>query len=48
MKKIDMSGDDLSKEQIIEVRKMLGRQIKDATAKSRHEKCILCDQPLAV
>lgn len=40
-----MSGQDLSKEQVIEVRKMLGRQIKDATTKSRHEKCMLCDKP---
>lgn len=39
-----MSVDDLSNEQVIEMRKILGRQIKYATAKSRHEKCMLCDK----
>ena len=43
--KIDMSGDELSKEQVIEVRKVLGRYIKNATTKSRHKKCMLCDKP---
>ena len=45
IKKIDMNVDDLSNEQVIEMRKLLGRHIKDAVAKSRHEKCMLCDKP---
>lgn len=42
IRKIDMSAKDLSRDQMIEVRKILGDQIKNATAKSRHEKCLLC------
>lgn len=45
IKRIDMNVDDLSKEQVIEVRKMLGQHLKNATAKSRHKKCMLCDKP---
>ncbi len=40
-----MNVDDLSQDQIIEIRKFLGNQIKDATSKSRHERCLLCDEP---
>lgn len=42
IKKIDMSVEDLSNELVIEMRKILGHQIKDATAESRHKKCMLC------
>lgn len=37
-----MSVEDLSNELVIEMRKILGHQIKDATAESRHKKCMLC------
>mgnify|MGYP004432659323 CR=1 FL=1 len=40
-----MSVDDLSNEQVIEMRKIIGRQIKEATSESRHKKCMLCGEP---
>ena len=44
IRKIDMSVDDLSNEQVIEMRKILGRQIKEATSESRHKECMLCGE----
>ena len=38
-----MSANGLSSDQIIEVRKMLAKQIKNARSNSRHKKCMLCD-----
>ena len=42
IKTIDMSTDGLTHEEIIEIRKMLNKQIKNARKKSRHKKCLLC------
>ncbi len=41
---LDMSTNGLSSDEIIEVRKMLAQQIKNARSNSRHKKCMLCDQ----
>ena len=40
-----MRSDGFTPDQIIEFRKLLGKQIKNAKGKSRHQKCLLCDQP---
>ncbi len=37
-----MSSDNFSTEQIIELRKLLGKYIKDARSRSRHKVCLLC------
>lgn len=42
MEKLDMNCDDLTKEQIIDVRKQLNMLTKEARAKSRHDTCLLC------
>lgn len=42
MKKIEMSSDGFSNEQIIDFRKIINDQIKNARKKSRHDKCLLC------
>ena len=42
MKKIDMNCNDFTKEQIIDLRKQLNKQTKDARAKSKHNACLLC------
>lgn len=42
MNKIEMSSDGFSNEQIIEFRKIINDQIKNARKKSRHDKCLLC------
>lgn len=42
MNKIEMNSDGFSNEQIIEFRKIINDQIKNARKKSRHDKCLLC------
>lgn len=42
MNKIEMSSDDFSIEQIIECRKKINDQIKNARKKAKHDKCLLC------
>lgn len=44
MNRIEMSSDGFSDDQIIELRKIINGQIKDARKKSRHDKCLLCDK----
>lgn len=44
MNRIEMSSDGFSDDQIIELRKIINDQIKDARKKSRHNKCLLCDK----
>ena len=39
-----MGGNDLTKEQVVEMRKILRHQMKDAVSKSRHKKCLLCGE----
>lgn len=44
MKIIDMSTEGFTPDEIIEIRKMINQQIKNARRKSRHKKCLLCDK----
>lgn len=44
MNEIEMSSNGFSDSQIIELRKMINNQIKDARKKSRHKKCLLCEK----
>ncbi|MBS4831586.1 hypothetical protein [Ruminococcus callidus] len=43
---IDMSTDDLSKDQIIDIRKTLGKFVKQAKTQAKHETCLICGQKL--
>ncbi|WP_288704447.1 hypothetical protein [uncultured Ruminococcus sp.] len=43
---INMNTDNLSKDQIIDVRKMLGQIIKQAKAQAKHETCLICGKKL--
>lgn len=40
----DLNTDDLSKEQLIEARKMLGQFIKQSKSEAKHEECLICGQ----
>lgn len=42
IKIIDMNTDGFTPEEIIEIKKKLNQQIKDARKKSRHKECLLC------
>lgn len=43
---IDMNTDDLSKNQLIDARKMLGQFIKQAKTQAKHETCLICGEKL--
>ena len=38
----DLNTDDLSKEQLIEARKMLGQFIKQSKSEAKHKECLIC------
>ena len=44
IKILDMNSDALSSDQIIEIRKVLNQQTKNARINSRHKRCLLCDK----
>lgn len=45
---INMNTDDLSNDQLIDARKMIGQLVKQAKAQAKHETCLICGQKLPV
>ena len=43
---INMNTDDLSNDQLIDARKMIGLLVKQAKAQAKHETCLICGQKL--
>lgn len=43
---INMNTDDLSNDQLIDARKMIGQLVKQAKAQAKHETCLICGQKL--
>lgn len=44
MQVLDMGAEGLTVEKIIEIRKMLSKQIENSHKKARHQKCLLCEE----
>lgn len=43
---INMNTDDLSNDQLIDARKMIGQLVKQARTQAKHETCLICGQKL--